>query len=225
MDLTRATPVEVDTRLADIHQEIFMIGERLERAENTVFGWAGRREYVPATWQNRRSRYVNHGTYEEAREETERRWAEEQAWRAADYPQDARPAHKNSRDGYDIPFEGPQKTLDEVERLRAERYRKMTQANEMDAEWIRRGRWSRFWLVVSSAGHIHKTTGCQTCRRTTRFGWMPEYSGMTEEEAIAKLGRWAESLCSVCFPAAPVAKRNITTAQAAKLSAATYVSE
>jgi hypothetical protein len=61
--------------------------------------------------------------------------------------------------------------------------------------------WSRFWLVVSSVGHIHSTTACTTCFVTTEFALLPELSGSTEAEAVAGYGA---VLCTVCFPSAPV---------------------
>lgn len=67
--------------------------------------------------------------------------------------------------------------------------------------------WSRFYLVVSSAGHIHASMDCHTCnkgRRETSFTLFPSLSGCTSEEAVARLG---SALCSVCFPEAPVAHR------------------
>lgn len=68
-------------------------------------------------------------------------------------------------------------------------------------------KWSRFFLVVSSAGHIHANMNCHTCnkgRRETSFTLFPSLSGCTSEEAVARLG---SALCSVCFPEAPVAHR------------------
>jgi hypothetical protein len=63
-------------------------------------------------------------------------------------------------------------------------------------------RWSRFFLVTSSAGgHIHSSTACSTTRIFTTFGWLPELSGLTEADAVAEHGT---ILCSVCYPSAPV---------------------
>lgn len=66
-------------------------------------------------------------------------------------------------------------------------------------------RWSRFYLVDNSNGHIHSTTACGTCFPTTQFRWMTGLSGQTEAEAVEELG---EILCSVCYPSAPVAWRD-----------------
>lgn len=78
--------------------------------------------------------------------------------------------------------------------------------------------WSRFFLVTSSAGHVHSSTGCHTCRATTTYGWMPELSGQSEAEAVAKLGA---VLCSACFPSAPVEHQGgrIAKAKAARMAA------
>lgn len=61
--------------------------------------------------------------------------------------------------------------------------------------------WSRFFVVTSSAGHIHSSMHCSTCYFTTTYGWLPELSGKTEAEAVEAHG---PALCSVCFPSAPV---------------------
>lgn len=89
-------------------------------------------------------------------------------------------------------------------------------ARELEATYTG---WSRFFLVTSSAGHIHSSTCCSTCRVTTRYGWLPQLSGKDEATAVGELG---PTLCSVCFPSAPVeftTGRKLTAAQAAKLAA------
>lgn len=69
-------------------------------------------------------------------------------------------------------------------------------------------RWSRFFLVLNTNGHIHRDTSCSTCFITTDFGWLPELSGLTEVDAVEQQG---EILCSVCFPSAPVEWTNGTS--------------
>lgn len=64
-------------------------------------------------------------------------------------------------------------------------------------------KWSRFFLVTSSNGHIHSSMHCHTCnkgRSFTSFALLPSLSGANLETAVAKMGA---GLCSVCFPDAP----------------------
>ncbi len=68
-------------------------------------------------------------------------------------------------------------------------------ARELDAD-LYTG-WSRFFLVE----HIHNTARCSSFRLTTRVGWLPKVSGLTEAEAVAEYGA---TLCTKCFPEAPV---------------------
>jgi hypothetical protein len=95
---------------------------------------------------------------------------------------------------------------------------------DLDAEWVKERElqrqytgWSRFFVVTSSTGHIHSSMACHTCKITTTYGWMPDLSGLTEVDAVAKCG---PALCSVCFPSAPLdALGKLSAAQARKLSA------
>lgn len=60
------------------------------------------------------------------------------------------------------------------------------------------GGWTRFYRVQ----HIHSSQRCSSFRPTTRIGWLPDVSGLTEAEAVAAHGA---ILCTICFPTAPVA--------------------
>lgn len=71
----------------------------------------------------------------------------------------------------------------------------------LDAEWDRRGGWSRFFVVQNNNGHVHRSTNCSTCYPRTVYGWLTELSGLTEADAVEAHGT---ILCSVCFPSAPV---------------------
>ena len=64
--------------------------------------------------------------------------------------------------------------------------------------------WNRFYLVVSSQGHVHSSTHCSSCFDTTAFAWLTEYSGMGYPELVELAG---ERACTVCFPDAPVTDR------------------
>jgi len=62
--------------------------------------------------------------------------------------------------------------------------------------------WSRFFLVPG--GHIHSSMYCSTCNKAnqpTEFQWLPELSGLTEDDAVKDYGA---ILCTVCYPNAPV---------------------
>ncbi len=62
--------------------------------------------------------------------------------------------------------------------------------------------WSRYYLVTNTGGHIHSTTGCSTCRPSTRFAMLSDMSGLAQRSAVDAYG---EVLCTVCFPTAPSA--------------------
>lgn len=71
--------------------------------------------------------------------------------------------------------------------------------------------WSRFWLVTSSDGHIHRSCHCHTCNkglRRTGFALTPSLSGKATDEAVEALG---PALCTACFPEAPVESREQVT--------------
>jgi len=63
--------------------------------------------------------------------------------------------------------------------------------------------WNRFFLVQ----HIHSSQHCSSFRPTTRVGWLPDVSGLTEAEAVRAHGA---TLCTICFPSAPT---ELTTKQ------------
>ncbi|MBN9214800.1 MAG: hypothetical protein J0J04_08290 [Microbacterium sp.] len=72
----------------------------------------------------------------------------------------------------------------------------------LEGEYRRRGTWPRAFLV--SGGHLHSSMNCSTCNREgklTRFAWMTDYSGATEEEIVEAA---ASRACTTCFPSAPV---------------------
>lgn len=62
--------------------------------------------------------------------------------------------------------------------------------------------WARYFLVTTSAGHVHKDRACHTCRPTTGYAPVPMLAAATPAEAVALLG---PNMCTVCFPEAPVA--------------------
>jgi hypothetical protein len=71
----------------------------------------------------------------------------------------------------------------------------------LDEEWVRRGRWTRAFLVGNTNGHVHSSMHCSTCYDTTEFIWLTEYSDHAEDEIVSDAG---ERACTVCYPTAPV---------------------
>jgi hypothetical protein len=74
----------------------------------------------------------------------------------------------------------------------------------LEAEWNRRGGWTRAYLVEGNNGHVHNTQNCSSCHKgaeRTRFVWMTEYSGKSETEIVEDAG---ERACTICYPSAPV---------------------
>lgn len=67
-----------------------------------------------------------------------------------------------------------------------------------EAEYSRRGGWSRYFRVVTSGeGHVHSSMSCSSCYPTTRYNWLPTLSGKGELEAVDDYG---SEMCSHCFP-------------------------
>ena len=106
-----------------------------------------------------------------------------------------------------------QRQVDKVEALQAALADKMA---EVDAHEESYTGWDRYFLVTSSAGHVHRGMSCSTCKPTTTYAPVFTLSAASEAEAIAEMG---ETLCSVCYPNAPVEGKvgKITKAAAAKL--------
>lgn len=88
-----------------------------------------------------------------------------------------------------------------AERYLAEYNAIMAECEPYDAEFDRRGGWTRAFLVLNAGGHLHRDMKCSTCRWNTRYGWLPEESGKDEAEIVDGAGADA---CTVCYPTAPV---------------------
>lgn len=71
----------------------------------------------------------------------------------------------------------------------------------LEAEYVRRGGWTRAFLVQNNGGHVHSSTRCSSCYASTRYAWLTDYSGKSEEEIVWAAGELA---CTICYPSAPV---------------------
>jgi len=98
------------------------------------------------------------------------------------------------------------RNVSDIETSHADLEEALERVSEIDREFQSRP-WSRYWLVTSSDGHIHRSPDCSTCnkgRTPTGFALVPYLSGREPLEAVADLG---PALCSRCFPEAPVESR------------------
>lgn len=88
-----------------------------------------------------------------------------------------------------------------------------------DDEFEARGGWTRAFLVSNTNGHVHSSMRCSTCftpgwdnsgnyREGTRYHWVTDLSGATEDEVVEAAG---ERACTVCYPSAPVETLNKPT--------------
>ena len=104
----------------------------------------------------------------------------------------------------DLRYGGERYVADHLKRL-TELEAKLDDVNARmapyQAEWDRRGGWTRYILV--GGGKIHtRHEACGTLRPTTQRLILTEASGMTDDEVVA---RYSYTACSICFKDAPVA--------------------
>lgn len=95
-------------------------------------------------------------------------------------------------------FRGP---LHDVEAAQAEVDRAREQVEGLEEAFRIRGGWNRAFLVANGNGHVHSSMGCSTCRPTTQYAWLTDYSGADEATIVADAGHRA---CTTCYPSAPV---------------------
>ena len=207
------TPKETDLALAEIWKQIYTVRTRIGYNATDLLHGAGAKFYY------RGRRRVTDMTDAEALQIVTAKVAAGAEWKATHTVVEA--------DGYEstdwADFPGVSYELDQLARSLASREeyaaalaRLIEARDALEATYTG---WSRFFLVTSSAGHVHSSMSCSTCRPTTTYGWLPELSDTSEADAVGELG---PTLCSVCFPSAPTewtAGKKLTAAQAAKRAA------
>jgi hypothetical protein len=112
----------------------------------------------------------------------------------------------------------PDYLVERVEKLEAQLAEARKAGAPFDAEYERRGGWSRYLLVANADGHVHRAPGgCHTVRPFQTLV-QPVYalSGSTVAEVIDTLGTTA---CTVCFPSAPVETRESRQRRSAEAAA------
>ena len=87
-------------------------------------------------------------------------------------------------------------------------YEQARKASEpFDAEYERRGGWTRYMIVINSNGHVHRIThgrtgtSCPSLRWGTLYRPLWQLSGRDDAGVVSEFGATA---CSKCFPDAPV---------------------
>ena len=174
-DIASMTPIEIDTEIAKISAAIGKAMESRLKAQTSVHQAAGDRQ-------------IREGRGIPPRWGMSLDQAEQKAQELAsgtDYQ--AAPARRALVD------------LDAARLAETSAYEALLPWN---AEFTRRGGWTRSFLVTD--GHAHSSQDCSTCNRQgqlTNFSWMVAYSGLNEAEIVKDAG---ERACTVCYPSAPV---------------------
>lgn len=180
MDLSQATPVEIDTIIADLAMQAWKQADRIDRALASLHHAVGDRQISRTAW----------------------RMSDDEVIRKVQnlLEHDDRPDF--------IKFHGSTqekvtKSLKTIEEAQAERARLFDEIRIHEDEYRRRP-WSRFFMLRRTVNaHIHSHSGCQGLHSSdlSDLGWHPELSGKSEKEAVDELG---PVMCSKCFPSAPV---------------------
>lgn len=94
-----------------------------------------------------------------------------------------------------------QSTLDDLAKVQDALAANRDEQAPLHAEYDARGGWTRAFLVLNNNGHVHSSRSCSTTYPTTHWGWLPQVSGLSEAEIVAQAGADA---CTICYPSAPV---------------------
>lgn len=97
----------------------------------------------------------------------------------------------------------PKRIAESLDTARAALAAAQEERAALDVEYDRRP-WKRYILV--SGGHLHSGYWCVggTIYPTTVRNWWPDLSGKDFDAAMRELGEHAHTLCTHCFPNAPV---------------------
>jgi hypothetical protein len=172
MNLSTATPVEIDTELARLYGEEGALRTRRDSIIEDLHRVAGDKK----VHSGRSSRWGM--TLSEALD-----GAREAATKA------------------DYTGSSAQRTLNSFHEIATKLADNEREANPFRAEFDRRGGWTRAFLVVSNGqGHVHRSMSCSTCYPTTVFHWVIEFSGKDEAEVVEAAGERACTVCYPSAP-------------------------
>ena len=184
----RLFAVEVDTKASEIYEKLIAAQGKMYSEESSVRRMSGQRsEYIGRSGNKR---WV--GTFFEALTALTKKIADAKA--------------ANSRT---LLNQGAFQTVDDAERSISRYNSALTvvrrfedEAAVQEAIWAKH-RWNRAFLVLPDVGmgHVHKSRACSTTYPTTRWAWLPDYSGSDEARIVSDAG---ERACTICYPSAPV---------------------
>jgi hypothetical protein len=181
VNITTAAPAEIDFRIQELDIEGARLRSRIDTAKNSLRLAIGqKRETIPSRIQPGSGGWP---TSFEVALQTAR----------------ALPAGTPNADGYLRTFPGQGTVgvlLGTYDDLITESAKLGEAQARLQAEYIRRGGWSRVYLVTNSNGHVHNTTGCRNCYVTTSYFWVTELSGASDEQVVAQAGA---RTCLSCF--------------------------
>jgi hypothetical protein len=195
------TPVEIDTLVLDLSWKQFCKADRVQAYYNHLKRFVGREERGASYTAERL-----HPTEDRKMSNAE---AREIALNLLDTDPSAWVYSNGSRKSERSIWGRGGSTLDDsdfsrIETAEAELAEITAELTALQAEFVSRGGWDRYFLVASSSGHIHSSTSCHTCNKgknPTQFALVPSLSNMKVDVAVEALGA---GLCSICFPDAPV---------------------
>lgn len=173
-DVRTADPVEFDEHAAEAGTVLATARSRLRRNLDSLHRAVGDRKKAGAFW----------GKSDQQVLEAAHEWVRLAEGGAASEATGAR-------------IRGP---LHEAETAREGVERAREQVNGLEEAFRIRGGWNRVFLVSNANGHVHSSTDCSTCRPTTQYAWLTDYSGADEDSIVRDAGHRA---CTTCYPSAP----------------------
>lgn len=178
MNLTTATPVEIDTIASAAYQAKARFDRQIEIAEKRL-----QSDFSATTGPRFRETYTDSPItcIERAR--------------------DFVAGGESKPNEFYTQVSTVQHTLDELGEALAAQQEQQAILEAVDAEFQARGGWTRAFLVTNVNGHVHSSMHCSTCRYTTQYHWVVELSDHNESEIVDAAGSDA---CTVCYPSAPL---------------------
>lgn len=176
--LANREPSDIDAEIAELTYASYSLEDRRQRTAETLHRYA--------------------------RDKKHYRWSRLGDWTMTD-EQAAEAAREKlaSMPADDWDSRTARRELDSYDEYSARLDKLREQIATLDAEYERRGRWTREFVVQNADGHSHNSPRCSTLhkgRRPTRLYWMTDYSGMDKYEVMKAAG-WR--ICDVCHPIDP----------------------